>query len=160
MTTQSFETALSDIRTLASSKIELDTLRAARALLVEPAFSRKLGQLLDLLHNQPDERAAIRAALTEARFAFRDQLAARVERHSQTGLIAIGGGTALAAGAVLATATQLVAYPPLAIIPLAIGIYYGWRGALANQRLALEISALDDIIETLDGHIRLATRDD
>jgi hypothetical protein len=45
-------------------------------------------------------------------------------------------------------------------VPLAIGAYFGWRGAATNKRLALELSVLDDIIEALDDRIRTVNRGD
>lgn len=138
------ESAISDMRSAAFSQPDLDSLRAARALLAGAAFKEQLAEIIDRSHNQPNQRAALAATLMEVKFAFRDQLAGRTEQHSQTGLVAIGGGVALSIGAILAAATQFIVYPSLAILPLAAGIYYGWNGLATSKRLALEKSVLND----------------
>jgi hypothetical protein len=155
-----FHATLASLLSEAQSNPDLEGLIATRTLLISSAFREKLSEHLRRLHNESTERDNTAAKLAELRFAFRDQLASRTDQHAQTGLVAVGGGTALTIGAVLAAATQIMAFAPLAIVPFAIGAYYGWRGAKASRRLALEISALSDIVTTLEKHERTATSDD
>lgn len=103
-----FENAVSEIRKAAVSGTDLDGLRALRALLVDAAFTQQLDDLIERSHNRPNERTAMAAVLEEIKFALRDQLAVRVEQHTQIGLVALGGGVALSVGAVLAVATQIL----------------------------------------------------
>ena len=160
MSKADFDDAIADIKNAAFSRQGLKGLRSIRALLIDVAFRQELEEIIARSHNQPEERAAIVAALAEIKFAFSDQRAERTEQHSQTGLVAIGGGVALSAGAILAAATQILTFAWLSVVPLAIGTYFGWQGSEANKRLALEISALNDIVEALDDRIRSVRHDD
>ena len=153
-----FDSLLSDIAKLASSLSDMDALRATRALLASAEFELELAETIRRSHNSPEKRRVITASLTRIKIALRDQIADRMEQHSHTGLVAIGGGTALSVGAILTAITQ-IAYPALAVMPLAIGIYFGWRGLITNRRLALELSALNDMVELLDRHIRSVAKD-
>jgi hypothetical protein len=152
------DSLLSDIAKVASFPSDLDALRATRALLAGAEFESELAETIRRSHNSPEERRTIAASLTGIKIALRDQITDRTEQHSNTGLVAIGGGTALSVGAILTAITQ-IAYPPLAILPLAIGVYFGRRGLTTNRRLALELSALNDMVELLDRHIRSVAKD-
>src|SRR5688572_21826 len=160
MSKADFDDAIADVKKAAFSKHGLKGLRSIRALLIDVTFRQELQEIIARSHNQPEERAAIVAALAEVKFAFSDQRAERSEQHSQTGLVAIGGGVALSAGAILAIGTQILALPWLSTVALAIGTYLGCQGTATNKRLALEISALNDIVEALDDRIRSVTHDD
>lgn len=160
MSKADFDDAIADIKKAAFSRQGLRGLRSIRALLIDVTFRQELQEIIARSHNQPEERAAIAATLAEIKFAFSDQRAERTEQHSQTGLVAIGGGVALSGGAILAIATQILTLPWLSIVPLAIGTYFGWQGTAANKRLALEMSALNDIVEALDDRIRSVRQDD
>jgi hypothetical protein len=95
MSKADFDDAIADVKKAAFSKQGLKGLRSIRALLIDVTFRQELQEIIARSHNQPEERAAIVAALAEVKFAFSDQRAERSEQHSQTGLVAIGGGVAL-----------------------------------------------------------------
>ena len=95
MSKADFDDAIADIKNAAFSRQGLKGLRSIRALLIDVAFRQELEEIIARSHNQPEERAAIVAALAEIKFAFSDQRAERTEQHSQTGLVAIGGGSCI-----------------------------------------------------------------
>ena len=93
------------------------------------------------------------AQLRDLRFAFRDKAERGREMRQQMHALAMGGGSTLMVGAILAAATQSFAVVPLALLPICVGLYAAWRGSRDAVRLALEVSAQDDIVGLLDGLI-------
>jgi hypothetical protein len=87
MSKADFDDAIADVKKAAFSKQGLKGLRSIRALLIDVTFRQELQEIIARSHNQPEERAAIVAALAEVKFAFSDQRAERSEQHSQTGLV-------------------------------------------------------------------------
>jgi hypothetical protein len=139
-----------------ASKDTLDVagLRGTRTVLVSLEFASLLESIAARSHNDPQERRMLISFLLRLRFAFRDQAENRTEQHKHMHVLALSGGSALAIGAMLAAATQSLSSLPFVVPPLVVGIYAVWRGSRRAIRLALESSALDDIIGLLDGHIR------
>jgi len=149
-----FQESLAELVDAAQTKLDAEGLKGARSLLVSPEFSALLDDLIARSHNDAEEVRKLAALLRSLRFSFRDQAESRKELHQQMHALAIGGGSTLMVGAILAAATQVLAFLPFALLPLGAGLYAAWRGSREAVRLALEISALNDIVELLEKHIR------
>ena len=149
-----FQESLAELVEAAKTKLDLEGLRSTRALLASSEFSSLLSDLIARSHNDVNEMRKLAALLQGLRFSFRDQTESRKELHQQMHALAIGGGSTLMVGAVLAAATQVLAFLPFTLLPLGAGLYAAWRGSREAVRLALEISALNDIVELLEKHIQ------
>lgn len=148
-----FQERLAELLDAARTKFDLKGLRATRSVLSGSEFTSLLRDLVSRSHNDPDAVSALIILLRDLRFSFRDQIERRKELRQQMHALAMGGGSTLMVGAILATSTQVLAFLPITLLPMGIGLYAAWRGSRDALRLALEISALDDILELLDGHI-------
>jgi len=148
-----FQDRLAELVDAAKTKLDLEGLRKTRSLLASLEFSSLLMDLVARSHNDLAERQRLAALLEGLLFSFRDQTESRKELHQQMHALAIGGGSTLMVGAVLAAATQVLAFLPFALLPLGAGLYAAWRGSREAVRLALDISALNDIVGLLERHI-------
>lgn len=70
MSKADFDKAIAEIKRAAFSRQGLKGLRSIRALLIDVTFRQELEEIIARSHNQPEERAAIAAALAEIKFAF------------------------------------------------------------------------------------------
>ena len=150
---KAIENAIAEIRDVANTPRDLQTLRAVRDLLISSGFAREVSNTLARHHNEPDILNEMASRLEKARFAFKDQIVERAHRHNLVSNFAIVGGAGVVGGAVVALATQSLLFPPLALVAMATGGYSAWRGSIENRRLSLEIAALNDIADVLSRHI-------
>ena len=142
-----------DMALVAQSQPDLSSLRGARELLTSAGFARQLEAIIARSHNRPASLSEFANQLRGLKFQFRDLLTERSELHSQISLLAVTGGSTLVVGAVVAAATQILVFPPLALLAVGAGGYSVVRGVITNRRLALEISCLNDMVEVLDKHV-------
>jgi hypothetical protein len=153
-----FQEPLAELLDAAKAELDLEGLRKTRTLLSSAALVSLLAELVSRSHNDRAAVEALIALLRGLRFSFGDQVERRKELRQQMHALAMGGGSTLMVGAILAAATQVFIFLPLALLPIGVGLYSAWRGSREAVRLALEISALDDILELLDGHVETLRR--
>lgn len=129
-------------------------LTSIRTVLAGSEFGELLDGLVAHAHNQPSEKRLLQDRLTKLQQGFTDLRASRIERHRQIEVFVLGGGAGLAVGSIVSVAAQALVYPELFLLPIAAGIFAGWRGSMANHKLALEISILNDIVGRLEEHTK------
>ena len=144
------EAAIAGLESSVVSPADLESLHAFRLLLANPALAQDLKDTISRSHNRPQTKGNFLHRLNLLLFHFRDQRSKRSQELSQLSAIVINGGMGVVGAAVVALATELLTNPLLIAFPIAGGAYSVWRGALANRHLALEISALGDIVEMLE----------
>lgn len=144
------ESVLQELERAAAQRPDVAGLREIRKLLYSAEFSLQLAEHLDRHHNRPPEALAeLRERLQLIGAAFRDLEADRKSYRAAVRAFAMGGGATISAGAVVAALTTAI-FPPAGIAVFAVGAVCAGKGYLEDRNLAAELSALHDIVATVD----------
>lgn len=144
------ESVLQELERAAAQRPDVAGLREIRKLLYSAEFSLQLAEHLDRHHNRPPEALAkLRERLQLIGAAFRDLEADRKSYRAAVRAFAMGGGATVSAGAVVAALTTAI-FPPAGIAVFTVGAVCAGKGYLEDRNLAAELSALHDIVATVD----------
>ncbi|MGB3833337.1 MAG: hypothetical protein WA975_15925 [Mesorhizobium sp.] len=141
---------MQELERAAAQRPDVAGLREIRKLLYSAEFSLQLAEHLDRHHNRPPEALAeLRERLQLIGAAFRDLEADRKSYRAAVRAFAMGGGATVSAGAVVAALTTAI-FPPAGIAVFTVGAVCAGKGYLEDRNLAAELSALHDIVATVD----------
>jgi hypothetical protein len=128
---------------------DVNTLRALRRRVDDPAFASAVREYYHRLHNDPSVRIEFLAALQDLLRTAQDHKSDLNYAASQIGAIGIGGGVGLIGGSIVAVATA--AFPIVAVIPILGGAVMAGTAFFGGRCSAESLRSSNTFVELSNG---------
>ena len=126
-----------------SDRPDLETLRAVRQRLDNPAFASAVREYYDRRHNDPSLRIEFKDSLQKLLRIVQDHKSDLDYDAVQVGAIGVGGGIGLVGGGVVAAASA--AFPIIVLVPIVGGAVMAGMAFFSGRVLNRERTALEHI---------------